>query len=422
MEPTTETPATPETPVLTAKSLMEKLEEMGRAVNALQTEVVPRAEAETKTNGGPAPETKESIEKLNDALDRLEAMKTQFELQQLRAARAEQLPSEGKALGPATVDMEAKEAAAYEVAYNTFLRQGPESLSREQVGLLKKAFSTDMNASGGYITTRTIDTNIRQKLIEFSPLRELADVETISGASWEGPAEGEGDFEAGWVGERSPRPETGTPPIRLDRIPVHEMYANPHATQTMLDDASFAMEPWIVDRLVRRFRVIEGIAFISGDGNHKPEGILTNTQIPTVVSGHATQVTADGWINFLYDLPEFYNRGATIITRRATVRATRLLKDGQQQYIWQPGLQVGMPSTILEHNYREDPYMPAIGAGAKVAAVGAWKIGYKIVDRRGVQTLRDPYTAKPFVGFYTTKRVGGGVIMPEALRTMTISA
>lgn len=408
---------------VSAAEMREVLNGLGKATHALH-EYVTRKDTETKEKGEAAPETKEALERINDAIDAAEDAKERARQLELKIARMEQLPSNfgGGARTPDLTDVEKKRNEAMLL----YMRKGEGYVDPEKATLVAgretKLLSSDSAPDGGYVVTTTVERTVRLKLIEFSPIRELADVQTITGESWEGPAEGSQDFEAGWTSERGNRPVTATGQLRLDKIPAEEMYARPKTTQKMLDDAGFDIESWLSNRLILRFRVVEGLAFVSGTGAGQPEGLLVKSGVSEVVSGHATQITADGWINLLYDLPEYYARNSVFLLKRSTLRATRILKDGQNQYLWQPGLANGQPSQILERPYRETIDMPAIGAGTYPVALGDWKTAYRVIDRQGIRTLRNPYLNPGFIEFYSTMRVGGAVIMAEAMRKMKIAA
>jgi HK97 family phage major capsid protein len=264
---------------------------------------------------------------------------------------------------------------------------------------------------------------IIEKLVEISPVRALASIETIGvGDSLDVPKEGSTNFDDGWVAERQDRPETATGTFALDQIPTHEQYAKPRATQKMLDDNTFDVEGWISRKVQERFAKREGTGFVSGNGVTQPEGLLTNADIAFVVSGDANLLTPNGIIDLYHDLPEPYANNATWLMKRGTVKAIRQFKDTTGQYLWQPALADKTPSTILGQPYREAIDMPAVAANAFPIIFGDFKAGYAIVDRMGIRVLRDPYSAKPFVEFYTTRRVGGQVVLAEAFRKQKVSA
>lgn len=359
--------------------------------------------AEVKKQGTASAETKQELERLQDRLDAIEA-----EAKRARIAQAERQADDASA-----------EEREQKAAFWKYARKGERGVSEAEL----KALSTDSDPDGGYAAPPTVSRNVIQKLIEMSDLRGLATVETISGSAWEEPAEGSQDFTSGWTAERGSRSETQTGQIRMIRIPVHEQYAAPRISQTMLDDASFAIEAWLSSRVATRLSVKEGTAFVSGNGVTQPQGINDSTLVTGVTCGSAGAITADGLMDVAYDLPEPYFRNATWLLKRVAIRNIRKLKTpgGDQQYIWQPGIAGSQPATILDRPYREMIDMPTPAAATSPIVFGDIRAGYKIVDRMGIRVLRDPYSAKPFVEFYTTKRVGGGIVLAEALRRGTLA-
>jgi HK97 family phage major capsid protein len=287
--------------------------------------------------------------------------------------------------------------------------------------------SVGSDPDGGYMVTPTIGQIITGVQFETSPIRQLADVQTISTDAYEAPRDDD-EAAAGWVGEQEDRTETGTPKVGIQRIPVHELYANPKVTQKLLEDNAWNIESWLGNKIGDKFGRTEATAFVVGNGIKKPRGFLTYASGPYAAggSGKIEQVAAgtggtiawDDLINVMTALKEYYLNGAVWLMQRATVGKAMLLKDGEGRYIWQQNQQVGKPSILLGHEVRQAADMNAVGASALPIAFGNFKIGYTIVDRVGVSTLRDPYTAKPFVQFYTRKRVGGDVTNFEAIKLL----
>lgn len=213
-----------------------------------------------------------------------------------------------------------------------------------------------------------------------------------------------------------------------------EIYANPQATQTMLDDAFFDVESWINSELALGFAEAEEIAFTTGDGSDKPKGFLAYASttaddktrpfgtLQHILSGAATGLTADAIIKLIYTLRKVHRNGAKFMMNNNTLFAARILKDKEDNYLWRPGLELGQPSMLVGYGIAENEQMPDIAADAKAIAFGNFKRGYTIVDRTGTRVLRDPYTNKPFVGFYTTKRTGGMLTDSQAIKIMQIGA
>lgn len=286
-------------------------------------------------------------------------------------------------------------------------------------------------AEGGYLAPIEWDRTITDKLLLVSPIRQLASVQVISGPGFSKLFNLHGTA-SGWVGETAARPQTNTPTFgSLNYVPG-EIYANPAATQAMLDDSAVDLESWLANEVELEFSKQEGTAFVSGDGTNKPNGILTYVTgganaavhpfgaITVTASGAVGAITADAIIDLIYSLPAAFQANAAFAMNRATIAAVRKLKDGQNNHLWQPSYIAGQPSTLCGYPVYEVPDMPNVATGAKSILFGDFKRGYLIVDRTGTRVLRDPYTNKPYVQFYVTKRVGGGVLNPEALKAINV--
>jgi HK97 family phage major capsid protein len=234
---------------------------------------------------------------------------------------------------------------------------------------------------------------------------------------------------AGWTTETAVVAETATPSIAKRHIQTHEMYAQPKATQKLVDDSAIDIEAWLSGKIADIFARTQNTAFIGGSGVGQPRGILTYAagaswgQIQQVNSGTNGQVTADGLINLFYALKDGYARRASFLMNRSVVQQVRLLKQATtNQYMWQPGLAAGAPDTLLGVPVYMASDMPTAATNSLSVAVGDFKAGYQIVDRIGMRILRDPYTEKPFVKFYATARVGGDVVNSDAIKLMKLSA
>lgn len=298
---------------------------------------------------------------------------------------------------------------------------------------IRAALNEGSNSDGGYLTPTEWDRNINQSLIGLSPLRRLCDVKTTTVGAyltlWKLTGPG-----TGWVGETAERPATGTPTFAPLVYGHGEIFANAFATQRMLDDASFDAGGWLTSEIDTEFAKQEAIAFLTGNGVNKPNGILlhgTGGQFAVVhpagaiqvdASGSASGLTVDGLIDFTYRLPAPYRQASSWLMNSNTAAVIAKMKDGQGNLIWRESLIVGQPSTLLGRPVELDENMPSVGAGTTPIIFGSFKAGYIINDRQGMKTLRDPYTSKPYVSFYCTKRVGGGVKDPAALRILKIAA
>jgi len=289
-----------------------------------------------------------------------------------------------------------------------------------------KSLSVGVDPDGGYTVTPAMSSRIITKQYEFDPIRQLAAIETISTQAIEWMVDW-GQAGWGWEAETETGAETDTPTLKKKRIPVHVMYAKPHATQTLLEDSGINIENWLADKVADRFMRGEAAAFVNGDGVGKPRGFLTYSngtdygQIQQVGMGAAASLTGDGFVTVKYSLLEHYLNMGTWIMNRTTVRDAMYLKDGTGQYIWKPGFDKDSQATILGLPVKMSTTMPAVAANSLSVALAYWREAYMIVDRLGITIQRDPYTAKPFVEFYTRKRVGGDVVNFEAIKIGKIS-
>ncbi len=299
-------------------------------------------------------------------------------------------------------------------------------------GEVQAALNKGTDADGGYLAPIEWDRTITDKLTLVSPIRQLATVQTISTSGFK-KVFNLGGTSSGWVGETAARPGTNNPTFgALDFIPG-EIYANPSTTQQILDDAEINLESWLAAEVQTEFAKQEGTAFVSGDGVNKPFGMLTYVTgaanaakhpfgaIALVNSGDAALIKSDSIMDLIYSLPSAFTGNARFTMNRKTQGAVRKLKDGQGNYLWQPSYVAGQPATLAGFPVTEVPDMPDVAANAKPVMFGDFKQGYLIVDRIGVRVLRDNLTNKPYVSFYTTKRVGGGVQNPECLRALNIA-
>ncbi len=313
---------------------------------------------------------------------------------------------------------------AHKEAFRSYLRKGVEG---NLCNLETKALSVASDPDGGYLVSPQLSANIVKTVFETSPMRQIASVEIISSDALE-VIEDKDEAVAGWTTESASVSDTDTPQMAKKSIPVHELYAQPKATQKLIDDAAIDIEAWLAAKIADIFARKENTAFISGDGVGKPRGILTYTagtswgQIEQVASGSSGAVTADKLIDLFYSLKEVYATHAAFLMNRSTVDAVRKLKDTTNQYIWSPGIGLGAPDTLLGVPVYQAADMPVPAADSLSIAVGDFKSAYQIVDRAGIRVLRDPFTDKPFVKFYTTKRVGGDVVNFEAVKIMKLGS
>lgn len=323
-----------------------------------------------------------------------------------------------------------KNTSEHKTAFAKFIRKGDETGLAE---LERKAMQTGVDADGGFAVPEELNTDILSALRDEVVMRQECTVMTVGTPDWK-KLTNKGGIASGWVGEADERTETGTPKLGVISPVWGEIYGNPYATQTMLDDAFFNVESFIVNELSQEFAEKEEEAFTLGDGNKKPKGFLayeTTAQadkerdwgkLQNVVAG-AANLTTDDIVKLTYTLRKVYRSGAKFMLNNQSLLAVRLLKDDKNNYIWQPGLQLGQPSLLSGFAVAENEQMPDIGdaLGKAPIAFGNFKRGFYIFDRIGIRMLRDPYTKKPFVGFYTTKRVGSMLNDSNAIKLLTVN-
>lgn len=365
---------------------------------------------------------------INEKVDRIDASIGQFQsiIDEVNARLAAAQIGVGANGTPAT-----PEDRQYAQDFRAWMAAGQNesAVQAAQRTGVRAALSEGTNTAGGYLTPIEWDRTIISRLKLVSPIRSIAQVQTTTKRAWI-KLLNDRNIGSGWVGETASRPQTSTPGLTPLQFTVGEIYAMPAATQDLLDDAEGVnLEEWLSGEVDLEFARQEGIAFVGGDGANKPYGLLTYTDntihpwgpIGTVVSGNASALTQDGIINLMSDLPSTFIPNARFIMNRKTVGAIRRFKDSMGNYQWQPSLQLGQPQTLIGYPITEVPDMPDVAANAIPIMFGDFQRGYLVVDRFGIRVLRDPYSNKPYVMFYTTKRVGGGVQNPDVLRYHKVS-
>jgi len=386
---------------------------------------------ETKMAGGEGPDAAEMMAafaaytEANDArLAEIEAKGASDPLTEERLAR---IDTRIEALSlkmarPEAGDGKAGEGDARSEAWGQYLRTGDESgLAR----LDTKALNTGTDAQGGYVAPPELDRLIESRLLAASPMRQIATVRQTSAGTYRKPV-GLGAA-ASWIGEQAARTETAHAGLSLLEFPAGELYAMPAATQTLLEDSYADIDAWLADEVEAAFAAQESAAFVSGDGDGKPKGFLDHDivaeashewgKIGSVAGDFAAEDAADQIIDLIYTPKAQFRANGRFVMNRRTVAAVRKLKDGDGRYLWQPG-NGGEAATIMGYPVTEIEDMPDIGTGNAAIAFGDFRRFYLIADRQGARVLRDPYSAKPFVLFYTTKRVGGGVQNFDAAKVM----
>lgn len=324
--------------------------------------------------------------------------------------------------------------AEYAKAFNAWFRRGTGDEQALKDLAIKAALTTQSDPDGGLTVTPTMESAIDRVLATVSAMRGLARVIRITSNAYKKLVTTSGAA-SGWVGEEESRPATGTPQLTGLDFPIMEVYANPAATQNLLDDGGVNIEQWLADEVSIEFARQEGDAFINGDGVKKPRGILSYATIANAsyawgkigyiatgaASAFATANPADTLIDLVHALKAGYRGDARFLMNDTTQATVRKFKDGTGNYLWQPSLQAGESAVLLGKPVVTDDNMPDIGANKYPIAFGNFPAGYVIVDRIGIRVTRDPYTNKPYIQFYTTKRVGGGVQNYEAIKLLKVA-
>jgi HK97 family phage major capsid protein len=366
----------------------------------------------------------EKVDRINAAVD-----KQQKALDDLSAQLAAAKIGGADDKGPTA------EQKAHSKAFNTYFRKGADAGLRELE--VKASLSSNSDPDGGYTVSRETETAIDRVLPSVSAMRSIATVRQISGSGYKKPVN-LGGSSSGWVGETTTRPETNSPTLSVLDFPVMEIYANPAATQTLLDDSAVDIAAWLAGETGIEFGSQEGVAFISGNGVARPRGLLSYTnvldasyawgKIGYVKTGVAANIFdntnngGDALITLQETLKSGYQANSRFLMNRMTQAAIRKLKDANDVYLWQPGIAANQPATLFGKAITIDDNMNDIGANLFPIAYGDFARAYLIIDRVGIRVLRDPYTNKPYVMFYTTKRVGGGVQNFEAVKLLKCEA
>ncbi|WP_425363361.1 phage major capsid protein [Candidatus Tisiphia endosymbiont of Hybos culiciformis] len=301
----------------------------------------------------------------------------------------------------------------YKTAFNSYIRKGSQS------ELIEKSLNSGAE-EGGVLLVPALYNSIITEINARSPMRQLASIETISSNALDIVIE-EGNFASGWVGDLQTREETAASKLKQQRIFVHELYAQPKASQTLIDDSAIRIENWLLERLRDSFVKAENDAFINGDGKKRPKGILSKDHDKIEQFEMGGRVTAEKLLDFINLLDEEYLANATFLMNRTTLSEIQKLQDNNGRFIWQQSLSDSLKQTIFGISVLCCSEMPAIKEGNMAIAIGDFKSAYKIIDRGGINIMRDPYTDKPFVKFYAVKRVGGDVVNQSAIKLAAFS-
>ena len=309
------------------------------------------------------------------------------------------------------------QGAPHQKAFNAYVRSGDDDGLRG-LELDGKALSTAINSDGGYLVDPATSESVKSVLNATASIRSIASVVNVEATSYDVLVD-RGDVGSGWATETASLTETDTPVIDRITIPLHELSALPKASQRLLDDSAFDIEGWLAGRIADKFSRAEASSFINGDGLDKPKGFLAHTSVdndvwvwgnlgyvPTGIDG---ALTADSIISLVYALGATYRANATFVMNSKTAGIVRRLKDNDGRFLWSDGLAAGQPAVLMGYPVLVAEDMPDVGIGANAIAFGDFAAGYTVAERPDLRILRDPFSAKPHVLFYATKRVGGDV-------------
>lgn len=389
------------------KDFKATAEQLGKTAADLQ--------AANEQTGRSVGEVKQMTEKANERIDQLE--------EKLAGMREAEAKKNRQGLNGDT-----GEAEGYKQEFvDGFMRKGVES------GLSEKAGSLSVPGDGGYLVPEELDSEVLHLLNDEVVMRNECRVITVGSEEYKKLVKTTG-ASGGWAGETDARPATDTPQWAKLGGTFGEVYANPQVTQAMLDDAMFDVAGDLVIDLAEEFAEMEEAAFTVGDGVNKPKGLFAHTmstagdatrtfgEIQKIASSTVGAFTSDDLIDLEMSLKKKHRKNAKWMMSNAALREARKLKDADGNYLWVPGLSMGQESTLLGHLVAENEQMPDVAAGALSIGFADFNRAYYILDRKGMGMLRDPFTNKPYVGFYTTKRVGGMLADSNAVKVLQIKS
>lgn len=404
-----------------SEDIKNYVEEMGRTFEEFKATMNERL-AQVESKGSVDPVTESKLQNVERDLDKLEDFNQKLTKQELEFKQiGEKLDRFETMLKRPNTNIDGKQVDQKMAAFDAYLRKGENGLSPDEM----KTLTVGDNTAAGYLAPPEYVRELVKTIEEISPMRSLARIRPTTQKSIQIPQR-TATFAAQWVTETGTRSETTGYTTAQEEIFSHELYALVDISEQLTEDSVFNLEAEMQGEFATQFAKAEGAKFINGTGSGQPEGILTNADVGTTNSGSASALTGDGLIDLMHALKSDYGRNGTFIFNRTTLAAIRKLQDTAGQYVFQAGmsLQAGIPNTILGAPYVEMPDMPDIAAAAKPVAFGDFSRGYLIVDRVNISILRDPFTqaTSGSIRYYARKRVGGAVILAEAIRTQTIAA
>ncbi len=389
-----------------------------------KTETKSRSAGELPDNGGPAAEVKNQLQGLvTDITEKLQKQEERLNMLDRKSTL-----SRRPALAQA-----ADTEAPHQKAFEAYVRSGDDDALRG-LELEGKALSTAVAADGGYLVDPQTAETVQSVLKSTASIRQIANVVNVEATSYDVLID-HTDVGTGWASETGSVAETDTPQIERISIPLHELSALPKASQRLLDDSAFDIEAWLADRIADKFARSEAAAFVIGDGVDKPTGFLTRPAVdndvwawgsvgyvPTGADGAFDSASpADAIVDLVYALGAQYRANATFVMNSKTAGQVRKIKDADGRFLWSDGLAAGEPARLMGYPVLIAEDMPDIGSGADAIAFGDFESGYTVAERPDLRILRDPFSAKPHVLFYATKRVGGDVSDFAAIKLLRFS-
>ncbi len=395
---------------------MSKTETKARAGTDLSDGLSPAAEVKTAMAGF-----------LSDLKDFQTEMKSKLQQQEERLTM---LDRKSVTLGRPALASSVEGEAPHQKAFEAYVRSGDDDALRGLV-MEGKAMNTSVAADGGYLVDPQTAETVKSLLKANSSIRQIANVVNVEATSFDVLVD-RSDVGSGWSSETSSLAETGTPQFDRISIPLHELSALPKASQRLLDDAAFDIEGWLAGRIADKFARSEAAAFVNGDGVDKPTGFLSHTlvddilwswgnigYIPTGVDGDIGG--ADQIVDLVYALGAQYRANATFVMNSKTAGKVRKLKDADGRFLWSDGLAAAEPARLLGYPVLIAEDMPDVESNGGAIAFGDFSAGYTVAERPDLRILRDPFSAKPNVLFYATKRVGGDVSDFAAIKLLKFS-
>lgn len=404
------------------QELKEVVQALGAAFDEFKAANDERIE-QVEKNGRADPLLGEKVDRINAAVGELGKEKERLD-------KIEAALNRGDLGGGGGQDPVAKAKAEHSKAFASYFRKGQEAGLHDLE--VQASLTTQVDEDGGFFAPDEVDTEVARVMNDMGAMRNVARIQTVGAATFK-RLHNVGGTTSGWVGEEEARTETNTPKLKELSWNAMELYAEPAATQAMLDDSEFNIESWLADEVSMEFSEQEASAFILGTGVKQPRGLLSYTnvangsetfgQLGFIASGAAGAFVAapnggDALIDLFHAPKRGYRANANWMMNDLTFAAIRKLKDSNGEYLFKPGLMEGETFQLLGKPVEIDDFMPDIAANSLSIAFGDFRRGYIIVDRMGIRVLRDAYTSKPYIKFYTTKRVGGGLNDSNAIKLM----